>query len=99
MLFLFQFPFLKGPFLNGQWKWSDIYPQFIILTCILMFGLGALIFLIKLCQTKDVNICGQNDVENATKNGKGTSVEEQLYKKLHFTASLNFLFLSLFVYL
>ena len=30
---------------------------------------------------------------------KGGSVEEQLYKKLHSTANLNFLFLSLFVYL
>ena len=78
MLFLFQFPFLKGPFLNGQWKWRDIYPQFIILTCILMFGLGALIFLIiKLYQTKYVNICGQNDEETATKKDKGGSLEEQ----------------------
>jgi hypothetical protein len=30
---------------------------------------------------------------------KGGSVEERLYKKLHSTANLNFLFLSLFVYL
>ena len=30
---------------------------------------------------------------------KGGSVEEQLYKKLHSTANLNFLVLSLFVYL
>ena len=31
--------------------------------------------------------------------GKGDLVEERLYKKLHFTANLNFLLLSLFVYL
>ena len=30
---------------------------------------------------------------------KDGSVEERLYKKLHYTANLNFLFLSLFVYL
>ena len=82
VLFHFQFPVL-----NGQWspgyslEWDDIY-QCIILSCILMFGLGALIFhIIKLCQTKCGNICGPNDVENATENGKGGSVEERLYKK------------------
>ena len=73
MTVLFQFQF---PFLNGRWNWSDIYPQYIILSCILMFGLGALISLIlQLCQAKEVNICGQNDLENATENamenGKG----------------------------
>ena len=79
VLFHFQFPFVKGAFVNGQW--SDI-SQYIILSCILMFGLGALIFhIIKLCQTKCGNICGQTDVENATKNGKSGSVEEGLYKK------------------
>ena len=88
MIVLFQFQF---PFLNGQW--SDIYPQYIIFSCILMFGLGALIFLIiKLCQTKDVNICGQNDMENATKNGKGGLVEERLYKKTSLYSKFEFSF-------
>ena len=82
--------------MKGQW--SDI-SQYIILSCILMFGLGALIFhIIKLCQTKCGNICGQNDVENATKNGNGGLVEEWLYKKLHSKPNLKFLFLSLFDY-
>jgi hypothetical protein len=81
VLFHFQFPFLNG-------QWSDI-SQYIILSCILMFGLGALIFhIIKLCRTKCGNICGPNDVENATENGKGGSVEERLYKK-NFTLQQN----------
>ena len=97
MTVLFQF---QCPFLNGQWKLSEIYPQYIILSCILMFGLGALIFLIiKLCQTKDVNICGQNDVENATKNGKGGSVEERLLKNFTLQQILIFFFChSLFTF-
>ena len=41
-------------------------PQNIILSCILPFGLGAKLIaklIVKLCQTKDINLCGQNDVE------------------------------------
>ena len=77
--------------------------QNIILSCILMFGLGALLFLIiKLCQTKDVNICGQKDVENATENamenGKGGSVEEQLHNKTSFYSKFEFFRHSLFTF-
>jgi len=52
-------------FLN--WRRSPVVDIF--LSCILMFGLGALIYsIIKLCQTKDVHLCGTKDVEIGKEN-------------------------------